>query len=79
MTKITIEVPEDMEHRAKMLKVELSLLAVMAIKKSLQDLEEIEHFKNSVAKSKLTEKDADELSDKVNKAMREHHKKKFSL
>ena len=85
MTKITIDVPEELERRAKMLKVELSLLAIKALKDRVEKLEEakerdkIERFRQSVARSKLTEKDVDEISDKINTAMWEHHKKKYNL
>ena len=74
MKKIEIEISDDLEQRAKMLKVRLSILIAEAVKKSLQELEEIERFKRSVAKSKLTEKDVDELTDKINEAMWKRHK-----
>jgi len=85
MTKITIDVPEELERRAKMLKVELSLLAIKALKDRVEKLEEakerdkIERFRQSVARSKLTEKDVDEISEEINTAMWEHHKKKYNL
>lgn len=79
MKKIEIEIPDELEQRANMLKVGLSILIANAIKKSLQELEEIEEFERIVSKSKATEKDVEELSDKINTAMWEHHKKKYNL
>ena len=57
MKKIEIEIPDELEQRANMLKVGLSILIANAIKKSLQELEEIEEFERIVSKSKATEKD----------------------
>ena len=85
MTKITIDVPEELERRAKMLKVELSLLAIKALKDRVEKLEEakerdkIERFRQSVARSKLTEKDVDEISEEINTAMWAYHRKKYNL
>ncbi len=79
MTKITIEIPEDLERKAKMFKIELSILAARAIKDQLDKLEKIERIKEIAAKSHATEKDTEELSDEVNKAMWEYHKKKYNL
>ena len=68
-----------MERRAKILNIELKLLLVKIAKERVDELEEIERFERSVRKSKLTEKDVEEISDKINTAMWEYHKKKYNL
>jgi len=79
MVKLVIDVHDELEKRARMLKLELSILALKAFKDKVEEIEKIERFERSVSKSKLTEKDIEELSDKINTAMWEHHKKKFNL
>ena len=79
MVKITIDVPEDLERKAKILKVELSFLAAKALKERINELEEIAEFERIVSKSNATEKDVEELTGEVNAAMLEHHKKKHKL
>ena len=55
------------------------MLILKVLREKLEELEEIEGFKRSISKSKLTEKDVEELSDKINTAMWEYHKKKYNL
>ena len=78
MTKLTVEIPEEIEHRSKMNIAQLAVLASRFIQEKIIEIEEIEHFKRSVAKSKLTEEDVEEISDKINRAMWEYHKKKYN-
>ncbi|MBI2632011.1 hypothetical protein HYW75_03335 [Candidatus Pacearchaeota archaeon] len=74
MVQITIDVSEEIERKAKMLNIELSLLIAKMLKDRLNEIEEAEQFKKSIEKSKLTENDVEELSNKINTAMWEHHK-----
>lgn len=79
MVQITIDVPDELKQRAKMLNIELTSLIAKMLREKLKDFEEIERFKKIIAKSKATDKDVEELTDKVNTAMWEHHKKKYSF
>ena len=79
MVRITVDVPDELEREARMLKIELSILAAKMLKEKLNELNEIERFKKIVAKSKATEEDAEELSDMINNSMWEYHKKKYNL
>lgn len=79
MVQITIDVPDELKQRAKMLNVELSFLIAKILGERLKEFDEIERFRQSIAKSKFTDKDVEELSDKINTAMWEHHKKKYNL
>lgn len=74
MVQISVEIPDELERKARMLKIELSLLLAQIVKEKFEELEMLERFKRSVARSKLTEKDVEELSDKVKTAVWEHHK-----
>ena len=82
MVKVTIDVPDELERKAKMLKLELSMLALKALNDKVNEIEKtqkIERFKRIVSKSKATEEDVEELSDKINTAMWDYHKKKYKL
>lgn len=79
MVEITINLPEDIEQKSKMTRAQLAMLASRLIREKIEELVKIERFSKSVAKSKLTEKDVEELSDKINTAMWEYHKKKYKL
>ena len=79
MVQVTIDVPDEFERKAKMLRLELSRIALKAIEERMEEIEKWEKFEKSIAKSKLTEKDVEELSDKINTAAWEHHKKKYNL
>ncbi len=69
MAEIIVEVPEELERRAKILNIELKLLLVKIAKERVDELEEIERYEKIVSKSKATEKDVEELSDKINTSM----------
>ena len=79
MEKIIVEVPEELARKARMMRIELSLLAAKALKDRIDELEEIAEFERIVSKSKATEKDVEELTEKANTAMWEYHKKKYKL
>ncbi len=79
MIKIEIELPKDAEQRAKMTRAQLAMLASRLLQERLKEMEDVDNFKHSIVKSKLTEKDVEELADKVNTKLWEHHKKKYNL
>ena len=79
MIEITINLPEDIEQKSKMTRAQLAILAASLVQERIEELVKIEQFRKSVAKSKLTEKDVEEISDKINTAMWEYHKKKYNL
>ena len=79
MVEIVINLPEDLEQKSKMTHVQLAMLASRLVRERIEELEKIERFRKSVTKSKLTEKDVEEISDKINTAMWEYHKKKYNL
>lgn len=79
MIEITINLPEDVEQKSKMTRAQLAMLASRLVREKIEELVKIERFSKSVAKSKLTEKDVEEISDKINTAMWEYHKKKYNL
>ncbi len=66
MTKITIEIPEDIAFIKNVSPLDWSLIAT----KMLQlKLEELTRLKKIISESKLTEKDVDELTNKINESM----------
>jgi len=66
MTNITLSVPTDLHKKMKQFsEVRWSEVARKAIQQRVNDLETLERI---ASKSKLTEKDAKELADKINKA-----------
>ena len=79
MVQISIDIPDELDRKAKMLKIEISLLLAQMLKERIKKLEEIEHFREIVSKSKATDKDVEELTDKIKTAVWNHHKKKFNL
>ena len=75
MTTITLSIPEEMKQEMDKQKfINWSAVAREAIREKLADLA---LFKSIIAKSKLTEKDADEIGDKISIAMHESYKKKY--
>ena len=47
MVRITVDVPDELERKARMLKIELSILAAKILKEKLNELNEIERFKKN--------------------------------
>ncbi|MBI2449349.1 hypothetical protein HYV49_03560 [Candidatus Pacearchaeota archaeon] len=75
MVKITIDIPDEIERRAKMLKIELSLLIVRVLKEKLEKLEKIDRIKKIAAKSQATDEDVKELTREIENAMTKHYSK----
>lgn len=72
MAKITVEIPEELERKAKMLNIELSFLIEKILK---EKLEKIERIKKIAAKSQATDKDVEELTLEIDEAMIKHYSK----
>ena len=71
MTNMTLSIPEDLHKRMKKFnEIRWSEIARKAIEKRINDLEVMEKI---VSKSKLTEKDAKEISDKVKRGIAKRH------
>jgi cell division protein FtsB len=69
MTRITLELPKELEF----MKNVPSVVLTAALIKMLRDkAEEIKEIDNIVAKSHLTEKDVEELTDKINESAAKH-------
>lgn len=67
MTEIIIKIPDELETSIKRVpNVDWSILASKLIKSKL---DRAMRFQKIVAKSKLTEKDVEELSDKINESL----------
>ncbi len=67
MVEIKIEIPEELKQdMAGLSELMFSLVATRLVK---QEFERLARLKGIVAKSKLTEEDVEELSDKVNTAL----------
>ncbi len=75
MTKIEIEIPEDLERKAKMLNVELSILLVKMLKEKLEKFEKIQRIKKIASKSQATDEDVQELTREIEDAMNKHYSK----
>jgi len=72
MAAITINVPEDIKENLKKANIDVSLLIKMIIKQLLEEIknqQDLQRAKEIVAKSKLTKKEAEELSNKIKAAM----------
>lgn len=67
MAEITISIPEEIESDLKKLsRIELSLAIARIIK---PELERLARLKSIISRSKLTEEDVKELSEKTDKAL----------
>ncbi|MEK6792993.1 MAG: hypothetical protein AABX96_04735 [Nanoarchaeota archaeon] len=73
MSTITLSVPEDLKDKMNQLDtINWSAVARHAFIEQLKELERnnlLKRFKKIVSKSKLTEADADELSEKIKTSM----------
>lgn len=66
MTNITLSIPEELHKKMKQLSdIRWSEIARRAIEQRINDLEEINRI---VSKSKATQKDIDELSEKIKRS-----------
>jgi len=63
MEEITLEIPEDLKFMKEIPNIDWSILISRILK---EKLEEIARLKRNLSGSKLTEKDIEELSDKIN-------------
>jgi len=73
MGKITVFIPEELEEDIKRLsKIKLSLAIARMLK---PELERLARLKSIVSRSKLTEEDVKELSDKTDKSLSERFRK----
>jgi len=78
MEHLTISIPEELKKKMDALRViNWSEVAREAFVKRVELTEGYERFQELVSKSKLTEKDAEELAKKVNKSMHERLKKLY--
>jgi uncharacterized protein YktA (UPF0223 family) len=78
MEHLTISIPEGLKKKMDVLRViNWSEVAREAFVKRVELTEGYERFQELVSKSKLTEKDAEELAKSVNKSMRERLKKSY--
>ncbi len=67
MANITLSIPDDLHRKMKEFsEIKWSEVARKAIQKKVQDLEMLDKL---TSKSKLTEKDVAEISDKINKSL----------
>ncbi len=66
MEEISIKLPEELKELALMKKINWQLLVA---RKLNEELEELARLKRIVSKSKLTEEDAQELTDETNMAL----------
>lgn len=63
MDEIKIEIPEDLRFIKDIPKIDWSILVSKILKSKLEELTKLER---NLESSKLTEKDVEELSDKIN-------------
>ena len=67
MANITLSIPDDLHRKMKgFSEIKWSEVARKAIQKKVQDLEMLDKL---TSKSKLTEQDVVEISDKINKSL----------
>ena len=72
MVKITIEIPDELDFLRKLPSLVITAALIKMLKEKAKEFREIDEI---VAKSQLTEKDAEELSDKINNAAAKNYSK----
>ena len=72
MEKITIELPEGLEFIKDISSVVLTAALVKMLHDKAKEIREIDRI---IAKSHLTEKDVEELTDKINESAAKHYSK----
>jgi len=72
MVELTISIPEELEELTYISKADWQLAIARKLKK---EFEELVRVKSIVSKSKLTQEQADELSDEVNFALAKRYEK----
>lgn len=70
MAEVCIKIPDEFERQAEESNLEISEIVVQFIKHKSKS-EDLKRLKKIVSKSKFTEKDADELSEKIKLSMHE--------
>ncbi len=72
MTNITLSIPEELHKRMKKFKeIKWSEVARASIEQRIDDMEAMDRI---LSKSKLTKKDAEEISKKIKKGIAEKHR-----
>lgn len=72
MEKITIEIPEGLEFIKNISSVVLTAALMKMLQEKANEIREIDKI---VSKSKLTEKDVEELTDKIDESAAKHYSK----
>ena len=72
MEKITLEIPEGLEFIRNISSVVLTAALLKILREKAKEIKEIDEI---VSKSKLTEKDVEELTDKINSSAAKHYSK----
>ena len=70
MTKLTIEIPEGLEFMEKISSIVLTAALIKMLQEKAMEIREIDKI---VAKSQLTEKDVEELTEKINTSAVKHY------
>ena len=66
MTKVSVEISEDLDFMNEIPKIQWTILVNRILQEKLR---EISKMKRIISKSKLTEEDAEEISDKINEGL----------
>jgi len=72
MEKITIELPEGLEFVKNVSSIVLTAALIKMLQNKAKEIREIDRI---VAKSHLSEKDVEELTDKINESAANHYSK----
>ena len=70
MAKINIEISDDLEFIKKVPNIDWTVLISKMLREKLREIEEIRKI---ASKSKLTEKDVEEISDEINNNAAKHY------
>ena len=72
MAEVVVKIPEELKHDfEKISEIDVSLAVTRIVK---TEIERLKRLKDIVSKSKLTEKDVQELSDNVDKSLAKRFK-----
>ncbi len=74
MAQITIDIPDELEELKKVPKIQWQMLVQRKLR---EEFEKIAEFDRIVAKSKLTQEQADALSDEVNWALSRRYQRMY--
>lgn len=72
MTKITIDIPDGLEFIKNVSSVVLTAALLKILQEKAKDIREIDKI---ISKSRLTEKDVEELTDEINKSVAKRYSK----